>query len=413
MLTKINREWEILFFFILVFIFIRTIHYPQYLNFSHDQGLFSTRALEIYNGGVLTLIGPPISFNINGREIFQGSIIYYFQLMFLSLGRFDPIISSYLFMFFASLMVVPLFIGVKMLSNNLSAWMMVILYSLLPFYIDYSRFFWNPNFQFVLSPLLILLLGLFYRYHRNTYIFLIGVAAGILTEFHYQFFIIFLGLTTYLLYFLKIKKLTIAEFFSGTLLGLLPLIIFDLRNDFYNIRTVILFVNNKQQIIGGEGIVSPHYLLTISFFVLLIFFCRIRKILTKTIVFFSFILLLVISFVIYSPAPLHAFRMSENWSYLDEEKVHQIIMNENLTDFNIANLVYDTPGAVQKYLLQKDNIKGKFDNYSNNTYLFVITGEENFMDNPAYEVNTFEPSKIVKKWTINNMYILYLLQRIK
>ena len=105
--------------------------------------------------------------------------------------------------------------------------------------------------------------------------------------------------------------------------------------------------------------------------------------------------------------------MVENWDYPSEFKTYQIIRSQHLPNYNIANLAYDTLAQVQKYLHRKDGIILQFDDYRTNKYLFVITATTHFMNNPAYEVNTFKPSRLVKTWPINDYYSLYLLERNK
>src|SRR3989344_1130603 len=121
----------IILFFIALFIFIRSINFSQHLNFSFDQAWGATRVLEIWENKEFTLVGPGSSIVINGKQILQGSINYYFYLIFLLLGNFDPIISSYLFMLFAGLMIIPLYLGVRYLFNKNVAFFIVIIYSLL------------------------------------------------------------------------------------------------------------------------------------------------------------------------------------------------------------------------------------------------------------------------------------------
>ena len=143
-------------FFIFLFIFIRSLNFTGHLNFSFDQAWSSTRVLEIWRNKEFTLVGPGNSIVVGGKQIIQGSINYYFLLVFLLLGKFDPVISSYLFMLFCAVMLMPLYYGVKMLYNHKAAVLTLVVYTLLPVYIDFTSFFFGPGFQFSLMPLLIL-----------------------------------------------------------------------------------------------------------------------------------------------------------------------------------------------------------------------------------------------------------------
>src|SRR3989344_8412210 len=175
----------IILFFIALFIFIRSINFSQHLNFSFDQAWGATRVLEIWENKEFTLVGPGSSIVINGKQILQGSINYYFYLIFLLLGNFDPIISSYLFMLFAAVMAIPLFYGMGFLVNQKTAVFVLVIYSLLPLYIDFTRFFFGPNYQFTLVPLLVYFMGLYRKRKKAIYLLLVFFMIGILSQFHY------------------------------------------------------------------------------------------------------------------------------------------------------------------------------------------------------------------------------------
>ncbi len=406
-----RREWIILAVILLVSLAVKSFHYSSHLNFSTDQALFSTRALEIWKQKEITLIGPAISFNYIGRNLFQGPATYYFLLFFLLFGHFDPIVSSYIFTIFACLMIVPLYYGVKFLSDKKVALFVIILYAFLPFYIDYTRFIWNPTFQLSLTPLLILLLGRYKKTHQSLYLFLGGFSSGVLLLFHYQYVIIILGLVFYFIY----QKIIVKEWLfllTGLLLGFSPILLFELRNHFYNTQTLLLYFSHRRQMFSGGGGLPAHYFLSISLFIFILLSWKLRKFITEKFCIAVVIILFIIDCGLYATTPSRGFGMVSDWNYPLEKKANEIIQSENLHDFNVANLGYDTTATVQKYLLKKDNVQINYDDYYKNRYLFVITDKKNFMDNPAYEVHSFKPSFTVKKWQLNEKFQLYLLKRL-
>ncbi len=420
MAKLLKQEVLILFITISVFILIRSLNFIWYLNFSGDQAMFSTKALEIYRAHKFVLIGPPISVNFHGRQIFQGPMIYYEFLLFLILGRFDPVSSSYLYMIFCALMVVPLYYGVKMLLSQKTAFIMVALYTLFPFYIDFTRFLWNPNFQFSLVPILILLMGL-YKKMKNNWIFLgISVLLGVMLQYHYQFALIILGLFFYYLLVVKVRHKQVALYILGVLIGFFPVILFEVRNHFYNIQTIILFLKNYSKLDKPGGNNRGHYFLSISFMTILLlvglFNQKLAKIKPKQIKAFYLLVLAVAlwDLFIYSPKPQTAFwSAAENWNYPAEYRVYQIIKEKNLKDYNVSNLGYDTLALVPKYLLKRDNVNINYEDYYHNHYLFVVEEKkkQDFMSDPAYEVGTFRPYTTLKQWKINDYYNMYLVER--
>ena len=122
-------------------------------------------------------------------------------------------------------------------------------------------------------------------------------------------------------------------------------------------------------------------------------------------------MLFVFAIFKYAPLPSHGFGMAENWNFLEEKKVYKIIRAQNLENYNIVHLGYNTVAAVQKYLHKRDGVRLNYDDYYHNKYLFVVSSKEDFLETPTYEANTFKPSRRLKKWKINDTYSLYLLER--
>lgn len=351
--------------FILFYIIIRSIYFADSLNFSTDQANFSLRALEIWKNKEVTLIGPAISLQLNGREIFQGGAIYYFQLLFLLIGSFDPLKASYAFMIFSALSIIPLYFGMKWLSNKAAALTLIIIYTLFPLFIIHTKFLWNPNFQLALLPYSIFFLGLYARSKSTGYLFITGLTLGFITQFHYQ------GVIVILLSLIILKNIHLTWkdaliLLVGIIFGLGNLILFELRNQFYNTKTFFLYLQNFfsfSQKNSGSILKNPHYFLSIllMIYVLVLFFFKNRINRETNILIFAGLSILSLS--IFIQKPVQGYGMAKDWYYHDEVKVYELIRSNNIKDFNIANLIYDTKAAVQKYLHKKDDIAFDTENY--------------------------------------------------
>ncbi len=158
---KKYQQTILLTFLISLAIFFRVLHYPVSFNFSSDQGAFSITALQQWQAKELALQGPPFSFHIGDKQVHQGPAIYYLQTLFLLLGNLDPLFASFVFTLFSSLMIIPLYIGSKLLFSQKAAWLLAAIFALNPFYITYTKFLWNPNYQFSFLPILLLTMGLY------------------------------------------------------------------------------------------------------------------------------------------------------------------------------------------------------------------------------------------------------------
>lgn len=409
----LNRDYALLLLLFVVFILIRSVNFNHFFSFVYDQANFSTSALEIFRDRKVQLIGPSISINLGGREIFQGGIIYYFFLIFLLLGHFDPKLSTYLFIFFSGLMIVPLYYGIKLMHSKNDAIFMSILYAIFPIYIHGTMSLWNPHFQFALTPILLYLMGIYKVTKRRAIFFALSFFAGFLLQFHYQYIVVILGLFIY--YFL-IKKLGIRNipiFILGLALGFSPMILFELRNKFYNLNTILLFLSHYKDVFGkGNPIgANVHYFLSISLFLFMAIGSILRNQLNKIKLICIFVVLLTWSTLLYVIFPSEN-SVVKDWSYDDELKVYNIIKNSTITNYNISSF-YNATATTQKYFLKRDEIRINFDDYRSNKYLYVIYYKDvDFKTNRAYEMNTFNPSIVIKKWQINEKYDLILSQRI-
>ena len=68
---------------------------------------------------------------------------------------------------------------------------------------------------------------------------------------------------------------------------------------------------------------------------------------------------------------------------------------------------------VIKFHLKKDGVKMNYEDYYHNDYLYVISKNADVFKDPAYELNTFVPNKLVKSWKLNEIYNLYLFKRVQ
>lgn len=408
------QQWYLLAGLIILAIFFRSLHFPVSFNFSSDQGAFSITALQQWQEKELALQGPPFSFKIGERQVAQGPAIYYLQILFLLLGSFDPLLSSLAFSLFSCLMIVPLYLGSKLLLNQKGAWILSIIFALTPFYITYTKFLWNPNYQLAFLPVLILLMGLYKKNNSKKLFFSIGLLTFFLLQLHYQFFIGLIGIVGFYLVN-KTPFIKWSLFLLGGIIAYLPFLYYEITHHWYNTDTLwfflthrdILFAQNKDQ-----SSFAPHYYLSLSFLAVIMIVALSKKYLSKYLIISVLVFLVSASAYYFLPLPKGAYGMAENWNYLDEAKVHQIIMTQKLDSFNVTNLEYDSLSYVQKYLLLKDQYPVDLSNYYNNHYLFVVSKKPDLFSYPAYEIQSFASSREINKWPINEQYILYLLERI-
>lgn len=404
------KDFKLILIFIIFFIAIRSLHFSEFLNFSFDQAWSSQRALEIWQNKEITLVGPGNSMVANGKQVIQGSINYYFHLLFLLLGNFDPVNSSYLLMIVLGLMIIPLYYGVKMLHGKKAAVWITLMYMLLPYFIDFTRFFFGPVFQIFFLHILILFMGLYKKYKRKLYLFLVFFLAGILIQFHYQALVVVVILLLYYVRKSNEKLLSTIIAIFGLSVGSSPLIVFEVKNQFYNLKVLLEYIQYTKK--PSDFFFIPHRYLSISLLLLVVTLPFYKRFITIKSLFSIGIFLFLLDLFFYLPLPKNAFGMSQNWNYPMEKKAYEIIKKEHLKSFNIVNHIYDNKSVVIKYLLKVDAYDIDYDDYYHNRYLFVVSNSDKIFKDPAYEINTFWPNEKLKQWKLNKVYNLYLFKRL-
>lgn len=405
-----KREWLILALWVLIFVLIRSMHFTAGLNFSQDQANDSLRGLELLRENKITLIGTHTGYNYHGRLLFQGPLFIYTYMAYNLLGRFDPIVSSYVFMLTGALSIIPLYFGMKRLTNQFAALLSVVIYSLVPYYINYTKFMWNPNFQFVFTPILIYVFSRYYVGQSIRWLFATSVLAGALLQYHYQFVVIIAALGIYTM-MQKSWLRNLIVFIAGQAIGFSPVILFELRHDFYNLRTIAIYLQHFNEVFfsNSSAPISPHFFLSISFVAICVGLISLKKLVHKSSVIIAIILLLPFS-AQYLNTPDRMYNSTTQWRLEDELKVYSIIRNFDLRDINVSHLDYDNEAVVQKYFLTRD-YKMFHNDYYTNRYLFAVSKTNRLSSYKAYEITSFSPRSIVESWPISQLYTLYLLER--
>lgn len=429
------------------FLVVRLLNFPIALNFSTDQATFSTRALEIWRDREITLVGPTASFNTQGRYLIQSSLIYYTTLLFQLPAGFDPMVASGLFVCAAALLSVFLYVGVRQLAGTPAALLVYGMYALAPVYLRHTQFLWNPNYQLTLTPVLIFATAQYLTGKRPRWLLASGFVTGFLTLFHYQFVVLWIlaALGTGWLLLVRRRTMTVPRewylWWLGAVLGVSPLLAFELRSQFYLTQTAWLLLKagletQSASLAGGassdaaSALVVPrtlpmHYITSLSlilFTTLVVWAGKLRvRALDPSRVALTLTVMLVWSVInVLPPAGQtndQAYGMAPHWNYQLEkqayERIAEVVRTRQLHNYAVANTLYDMLAPVTYFQLQRDNVTGWTKEYRSNDYLFVISAADgsSLRDNPAYEINTFVPVAHMEQWPLSQQYAVFLLER--
>ncbi len=235
---------------LIVFIFLRFTNIHQRISFGWDQERDAVAATEILRGN-FTLIGPQA---LGPEGFFLPPYFYYFLSPFYFITSGNPL-AMILFLAAYNLTFFSLsFIVIKRLFGLYPALFLLAFWAVNPRIVQMDTTSWNP----LLIPLFVILLFyLYYSYYiknKLQTLLLIGIMYGIGLGMHIQFLLLFpfvIPLVQAILKTsLKPRLKRAASLLFGFMLTLLPLVIFDIRNNFLNLNLMLGFLSKNSQSSG-------------------------------------------------------------------------------------------------------------------------------------------------------------------
>ena len=166
---------------------------------------------------------------------------YYLMVPFLLISNFNPVGLDYTTAFFGVATAIILYLVlIKLTESRTLSFLLVLFYSFQPAIVYQSRFAWNPNTMpfFVILALF----GLFKiteEKEKLIYYFIFFFSLGMTVNLHYSgmIFTLVAVLTLFILKIFSWKNLLLG---SGVfILEIIPLLLFDLKHNFVNIRGII------------------------------------------------------------------------------------------------------------------------------------------------------------------------------
>lgn len=244
---------------ILLATFLRLWNFTDTLQFLGDQGRDAMVVAKIFREGDIVLLGPVTSTG----NMYLGPLYYYFMVPFLWLTYPNPIGPAYAVAGLAILTTVLMYFLGKELVGRRAAILATALFSVSSTVVTFSRFSWNPN----PAPLFgLLLLWCLYQTERGKYRYWWGVSAcvAVLIQLHYV--ALLAGAISLVFWLRQAREVwphhpASAQWRSwllGTLgggliflLSLTPLVVFDLRYNWLNVRSLQQFLLTSQEATAG------------------------------------------------------------------------------------------------------------------------------------------------------------------
>ncbi len=244
-----DQKWLFigLLFILLLAAFLRFYKIDQYMTFLGDEGRDALIMKKMLTGDI-PFIGPPMSVG----NIYLGPLYYYMIFIPMALFGLNPVSSVAMNALIGVLTVMMVYYLAKVWFSRVSALTAAFLYSISTVAITYSRSSWNPNPLPFFSTIVIFSL---YKLHQSSnfkWLVLTGISLGAALQMHYLGLILAPIIIIALFFEFITKRDQLKNIVSGIALGIFsfllvmsPLIAFDLKHDFLNLRAILA--------IFGEG----------------------------------------------------------------------------------------------------------------------------------------------------------------
>lgn len=358
--------------FTFLFWFTRLWHFEKLMTFYSDQELFMREVWEMVDQRQLRLIGPMVITKMTeGRGFFIGPVFYYLLAILSIIASWNVILITKVLIsvWWLAALGTAIWLGKKF--SWFSGLAVYGIFAVYPLSVDFSRLIWNPSFLPLISLFFFIFWVKFYREEKVRHWFLMGLFFGLGLSFHYSAFLWLVLLL--LLWLVKIwQRRSHSWFFgwlifgAGTVCGNLPMVIFELKHNFYNLRTILIFF--QERLFRGEGDISlgGYYLFSLLplIFLLIAYFFRLleKKI---GVVRSSILLMILITFLIFKIDWQREWGigMPEGWNIGKQQKVAVQVCQEAKKDnldgqFEIAaTMGGDTPAHDLRWWLFRNGCR--------------------------------------------------------
>lgn len=399
--------------------FLYFYNFANRVNFGPEQGLSLMTSAEYINGK-FSLLGLPNLQRVTSTNLtlYSGSLFNYSLIPLLLIFNYDPL-------------PITVFSGVViLLTGVLTMWFaasaygkQVAIFAALLFFAN-AIMIWHATFIWILNylPLIgILTVIAMYHYLLGTKPLILALIIGILSgigfnlQYMYLFTIIFLG--GLIFWKSNNKILDTCTFLVGVLMGNAPMVLFDLKHDFFHLRNLWQYFVDTVQNPGQGGIVYYHFL---QFWPLLaiagaLLLKRVMK--TTTFAAYGFLVVYVIVNFLSGWVNLSApVGMPAEMKLADMDRAAQTIAAQKPQNFNVASSVpMDSSRAYPlRYLLQyRHGVRPEnYETYSQVETVYTLAPlTQNVMTTGPWEFTAHSPQSAELLQPINKRFGVFVLSR--
>jgi hypothetical protein len=396
--------------------------FEELMMFSSDQALFMSDIWEMVQEGKLKLVGPIVTTQImHGRGFFTGPLFYYLLIPLAILTRWDVILMTKIFMGIWWLTGAGLFFWIGKSKGWLAGISAFAIYSVFPYLLDFNRLLWNPSLLPFLGIFLFAVMNFLWQKPKPWLWFVLGMVVGLGINLHYGAILwglIVLGFWFYGLWRKHWVFWTFALFIFGVLMGDLPLVIFELRHNFYNLSTIILFLSGRGSQEMKGWIRYYHFLFPLLPLVFWVWGMIISFLQKKSLVYASLLSVLVFLLCFFSIdwQKEEGLGMPKKWNVFKQKQVAKMICEE-IGDypFEVASIINgDTRATDLRWWLGREGCQPLgVEEYNQAVVLYLVAPESRPPEKETiWEIQSLRPFKVEKEIDLGDSFIFYKLRRL-
>jgi len=406
----------IIFLIIIFALFVRFYNFTERVTFGPEQAI-SLIVSGSYIKEKPSLLGREyFRVTSSGHKLFTGALSSYSLVPLQLIFNYKPIPITAFFVFLNIFTGLLLFLLARKVFNFPVATFSLIIFLFSGYMIYHSLFIWNLNYLPLVGLLVFYVLYLYYKKPKLIYALILGGLSGVGINLQYLFIPFVFLLLLFVFWKSKHKIKPPFLFIIGAIFGNFTMILFDLRHDFYHLRSLWQYFVDTLANPEQGSLTYYHFLHFWPIFALLggLLAYLIWK--RNKLVAASFMAIYV--FVNLSSG-LVSFKdptgMLEGLSTTEVVKASEAISQDKPEEFNVVSLLdFDARGHILRYPLEY--LYGfkpmGVEEYKEAQRLYVISKKSYDFDKAGvWEINVFEPKEMKILSNIDEDYAVYKLTK--
>lgn len=246
MIKKLIKFWPLITLLALTFI-LRIVKMEDLFYFTYDESVFAFVGRRLILWHHIPLIGGVTPFGVHVAPYF-----YWFFALTLGIGNLNPLFWGYVAASIAAATTFLIYLVGSTIESKKIGFLASIFWTFSFIANLYDRHFWGLYFGPIFSLIIIYCLYQIIK-GREKFTYLLGISLALIIHADLSFYVFLLfSIVVWIIYKLPVKKSTIvALIFIG--FSFLPIIIFDIRHNFANIKPALKFLESGKNTPGLNG----------------------------------------------------------------------------------------------------------------------------------------------------------------